>query len=246
MLRPEGLSCEMPVNNSFTSYADLRRTGFSQSEGNIDCTDGFNGVPTTFKGYDCNYSNPDVDENTDADYGVYEQLGESNHSGGNSGENADDTSGGGSGDYQICRKPSGLMTLQNPQVDYQPCRKMPVLPQNAQYQTGQNYGSVGGDYMKSGYGHNAAYPSTFHRQNPTYQVYSDAFNMGPMYYHGQMSPALAHSPPGLVPFGCIQQNPAAGFYPHGSVCVYLCNRDLWSKFHQHTCEMIITKQGRYV
>ncbi|XP_060085944.1 T-box protein H15-like [Ylistrum balloti] len=27
-------------------------------------------------------------------------------------------------------------------------------------------------------------------------------------------------------------------------CVYLCNRDLWSKFHAHTTEMIITKQGR--
>ena len=30
------------------------------------------------------------------------------------------------------------------------------------------------------------------------------------------------------------------------VCVYLCNRELWMKFHQHTTEMIITKQGRYV
>ncbi|ESO86062.1 hypothetical protein LOTGIDRAFT_129911, partial [Lottia gigantea] len=30
----------------------------------------------------------------------------------------------------------------------------------------------------------------------------------------------------------------------GKVCVYLCNRELWVKFHQHTCEMIITKQGR--
>lgn len=30
------------------------------------------------------------------------------------------------------------------------------------------------------------------------------------------------------------------------VCVYLCNRELWLKFHQHTTEMIITKQGRYV
>ena len=26
--------------------------------------------------------------------------------------------------------------------------------------------------------------------------------------------------------------------------VYLCNRDLWSRFHAHTTEMIITKQGR--
>jgi hypothetical protein len=27
-------------------------------------------------------------------------------------------------------------------------------------------------------------------------------------------------------------------------CIYLCNRDLWVKFHSHTTEMIITKQGR--
>ncbi|XP_021355486.1 T-box brain protein 1-like [Mizuhopecten yessoensis] len=28
------------------------------------------------------------------------------------------------------------------------------------------------------------------------------------------------------------------------VSVYLCNRELWTKFHAHTTEMIITKQGR--
>eukprot|EP00057_Strongylocentrotus_purpuratus_P033392 XP_791266.1 PREDICTED: optomotor-blind protein [Strongylocentrotus purpuratus] len=30
----------------------------------------------------------------------------------------------------------------------------------------------------------------------------------------------------------------------GKASVYLCNRDLWRKFHQHKTEMIITKQGR--
>lgn len=33
-------------------------------------------------------------------------------------------------------------------------------------------------------------------------------------------------------------------YSAGKACVYLCNRDLWVKFHSHVCEMIITKQGR--
>ncbi|XP_072037660.1 T-box protein 1-like [Amphiura filiformis] len=32
--------------------------------------------------------------------------------------------------------------------------------------------------------------------------------------------------------------------PHGKAAVYLCNRELWTKFHQHQTEMIITKQGR--
>ena len=35
--------------------------------------------------------------------------------------------------------------------------------------------------------------------------------------------------------------------PHAcKAAVYLCNRELWTKFHQHQTEMIITKQGRYV
>ncbi|KAL4218286.1 T-box brain protein 1 [Mactra antiquata] len=244
MLRPEGLSCEMPVNNSFAPYTDLRRPGYNNSDGNVDCatTDGFSGVPTTFKGYECSYSNPDVDESADAEYGVFEQLGEANNSNGQTGENQDD--GGIDGnEYPIYRKSVGLTSLQNPQVDYPSCRKMAILPQTPPYQAIQNFNTVGGEYVKPSYGQNAPYP-TYHRQNPAYQVYPDTFNMGPMYYHTQMSPSIAHSPPGIMPFGCVQQNPGAVFYPHGSVCVYLCNRDLWSKFHQHTCEMIITKQGR--
>ncbi|CAH1775723.1 unnamed protein product [Owenia fusiformis] len=38
--------------------------------------------------------------------------------------------------------------------------------------------------------------------------------------------------------------PEESTYPARKACVYLCNRDIWSKFHQHTTEMIITKQGR--
>lgn len=30
----------------------------------------------------------------------------------------------------------------------------------------------------------------------------------------------------------------------GKAGVFLCNRELWSKFHAHTTEMIVTKQGR--
>ena len=46
-----------------------------------------------------------------------------------------------------------------------------------------------------------------------------------------------------------QPGPTDGGYgggPGGKACVYLCNRDLWMKFHSHICEMIITKQGRWV
>jgi len=32
--------------------------------------------------------------------------------------------------------------------------------------------------------------------------------------------------------------------PSSKAAVFLCNRELWSKFHAHTTEMIVTKQGR--
>lgn len=34
--------------------------------------------------------------------------------------------------------------------------------------------------------------------------------------------------------------------PNLQSSVFLCNRELWLKFHHHTTEMIITKQGRFV
>ena len=43
-----------------------------------------------------------------------------------------------------------------------------------------------------------------------------------------------------------QPDPNMPFPPPSKAAVYLCNRELWSKFHQHQTEMIITKQGRYV
>ena len=46
--------------------------------------------------------------------------------------------------------------------------------------------------------------------------------------------------PSEVPTGPVSP------YNPGKACVYLCNRELWVKFHANTCEMIITKQGRYV
>lgn len=32
--------------------------------------------------------------------------------------------------------------------------------------------------------------------------------------------------------------------PASKAAVFLCNRELWAKFHTHTTEMIVTKQGR--
>lgn len=40
--------------------------------------------------------------------------------------------------------------------------------------------------------------------------------------------------------------PQTNMIPHGKAAVFLCNRELWTKFHQHQTEMIITKQGRLV
>lgn len=65
------------------------------------------------------------------------------------------------------------------------------------------------------------------------------------------SPTTTNS--GVVPYqpvsgdnsgtvGSYQQAP--GETSGGKACIYLCNRELWLKFHTHTTEMIITKQGR--
>ena len=40
-------------------------------------------------------------------------------------------------------------------------------------------------------------------------------------------------------------NAGDGSAETGRACVFLCNREMWIKFHEHTTEMIITKQGRY-
>ena len=53
---------------------------------------------------------------------------------------------------------------------------------------------------------------------------------------GMMPGVTAHSQP--------QQNGNFGSGSAAPACVYLCNRELWVKFYQHTTEMIITKQGR--
>lgn len=50
---------------------------------------------------------------------------------------------------------------------------------------------------------------------------------------------------GMQPYGLPPPQPTAQTVPQqNKASVYLCNRQLWLRFHQHTTEMIITKQGR--
>ena len=88
-----------------------------------------------------------------------------------------------------------------------------------------------------------------------YQSYQaqprDQGNM--MYYSGSYAPVQqAQSPPQgqqmpLNNGSCMspqgQENGQSRFQPN-KACIHLCNSELWSRFHQHTTEMIITKQGR--
>ena len=56
------------------------------------------------------------------------------------------------------------------------------------------------------------------------------------------SPYPLHKPMGPVDaWPSEAHNPTAG-----KAGVFLCNRDLWEKFHRHITEMIVTKQGRCV
>ncbi|KAL3889463.1 hypothetical protein ACJMK2_001807 [Sinanodonta woodiana] len=87
-------------------------------------------------------------------------------------------------------------------------------------------------------------------QQTFYSYPENCFNTGAsMYYHHQEPPVLSQSSPTvhleqnrLMP---VPQGSKKNTFQNGRACIYLCNRELWLKFHAHTTEMIITKQGRY-
>ncbi|KAH3713117.1 hypothetical protein DPMN_072883 [Dreissena polymorpha] len=249
MLRSEGINCEIPMNNSFSTYTDLRR--YSTSVDSYTGHSGYNSISPNFKSYECNYQSASDSgvANSDA---VYEQIG----SGGSVAasqivrEPEEDDGQSAHDEFLSFRKQSAAVSQvgKEEHPTYAACKKYPMFPQKSQYSLGfQNFAS-GPDYSKHGYnGGSALYPVPFQRQSAVYTMpmYPESFGANQPYYHGAMSPAIGHSPPGMLPMGCVPGMPGGmGFYPQGSVCVYLCNRELWAKFHQHTCEMIITKQGR--
>ncbi|XP_033727033.1 eomesodermin-like [Pecten maximus] len=60
-----------------------------------------------------------------------------------------------------------------------------------------------------------------------------------------LSPGMTMAPGGQTGESLSPQAQSRYQSPDGQeACVNLCNRDLWAKFHAHTTEMIITKQGR--
>lgn len=86
-------------------------------------------------------------------------------------------------------------------------------------------------------------PYSTHRRSPMagqipYQINSEHFQP-----NGYPNPTTAYHQSSQGPTHVSGYDTQANT---GKACVYLCNRDLWLKFHTHTTEMIITKQGRYV
>nr|BAB19985.1 Pf-TBRAIN [Ptychodera flava] len=79
--------------------------------------------------------------------------------------------------------------------------------------------------------------SLLNASSPT-EFQSQYINMDTAGYGNQQATFTHGSPT----FNGLRQPNTAGF--KGKACVYLCNRDLWLKFHQQNTEMIITKQGR--
>ncbi|XP_062576802.1 T-box protein 1-like isoform X2 [Saccostrea cucullata] len=81
-----------------------------------------------------------------------------------------------------------------------------------------------------------------------YEVDPMHYYSNPMYtqpsQHQPVSSPIHMPPPNseavVAPLPSTASIPSNSFNP----CIYLCNRELWIKFHQHTTEMIITKQGR--
>ncbi|KAK3594838.1 hypothetical protein CHS0354_002889 [Potamilus streckersoni] len=98
---------------------------------------------------------------------------------------------------------------------------------------------VGGEYV-----HTNGFVPPHHQ---TYYSYPETcYNTGAsMYYNRQESPVPTHSSQTVH----LEQNRSMpgstkNTFQSGRACIYLCNRELWLKFHAHTTEMIITKQGR--
>ena len=223
MIRSEVLSCELSNVASFSPYDDPRKNTYGESveHENLysDCSGQFGDA--SFKCYDGKFQNSDgrtVDSEINCS--------------------------------QIKEDTADEIEEDEPdRNEFLACQKSPLQgPQSVQYSALQTLApgylpSPNCEYAKQPYGNSGYYPGPFQRYPNSYPTYQDSVNMGPMYYHGQMSPALGHSPPGLLPMGCMQAS-HPGMFSTGNICVYLCNRDLWAKFHTHTCEMIITKQGR--
>jgi hypothetical protein len=95
------------------------------------------------------------------------------------------------------------------------------------------------------------YPETYQHQDhiQQQQQYSYSGYESVPYYLPTQNSDPSSPPPHCV--GMPVQNatcisPTQVIPAQRQVCVYLCNRELWVKFHQHMTEMIITKQGRLV
>lgn len=95
------------------------------------------------------------------------------------------------------------------------------------------------------------YPETYQHQDhiQQQQQYSYSGYESVPYYLPTQNYDPSSPPPHCV--GMPVQNatcisPTQVIPAQRQVCVYLCNRELWVKFHQHMTEMIITKQGRLV
>ena len=229
MLRSEVLNCELSDVASFSPFPESRKINYGENLQNehiySDCGEG-QFENSTYKCFDGKYQSVNGRTASGSDIGC-DRLEEDTDE---IAENESDSNN----EFPACQKTapfSGGTGIQYPALQT-------LAP---------GYISAQNEYSKPPYGNGAYHPGSFPRYPANnYQSYQDSLNVGQLYYHGQMSPALGHSPPGLFamgPMGCMQPTPT-GMFNSGSVCVYLCNRDLWSKFHVHTCEMIITKQGR--
>ena len=223
MIRSDVLSCELTNVGSFSPYQDPRKHVYEQNSPSdsiySDC--GAHYPTNGYKTFEEKYQSSNV-RAIEAD-GSCAQIKEDS-----SDEIRDDEAE--QTDYPSCQK--GAQISGSHGMQYTALQTL--VPGYATPQSS--------NYAKPPYGSAGYYPGPFQRYH-NYPGYPETGNVGHLYYHGQMSPAMGHSPPGLLPMGCMQPS-QVGMFSTGNICVYLCNRDLWAKFHAHTCEMIITKQGR--
>ena len=104
---------------------------------------------------------------------------------------------------------------------------------------------AGGDFPTHAYGHarfsHAA--DSDHRMSAGFNKPSPQMNG--VYPHPSTGKPYLYPESGDVDGQDVAASGGGGMFPRpGKVCIYLCNRNLWARFHMHTTEMIITKQGR--
>ncbi|CAG2206319.1 TBR1 [Mytilus edulis] len=221
MQQTSDLNCEIDNTANFPHFTERSGTdNFQQNNDLVACLNE-QYAERNLKGYYCEYNSPETaKQQQDRRSAPYVQISPDKSSEyGNEDQASSDggysSPGGSDGPSFISLQPANMEHMQ----------KTAAMEYPPQYQQQQQQPEMHHQYQQySGYETVPYYPP-------------------PQSYDPASPPAQCGGmPPSIQNMSCL--SPPQQMPPQRQVCVYLCNRELWVKFHQHTTEMIITKQGR--